>query len=131
MNLEQVRAVAAHRAVEQVDKSGEDDQKRYATVIYQCIPLIHNSGLVQTIEFLRALSNKQKQKQAEVFLGQLAEHLGSVDGKVKDIKSLAERARTAPMADYMLLTREAMAALVWFRRFVQSILKLDPSQDEE
>ncbi len=131
MSLEQVRAIAAHRAVEAVSKDEEAKRKRYATVVYQSIPLIHNSGLVQTIEFLKSLSNAEKREQAERFLQQLARHLIGVDPEIKDLESLAKRAREAKMAEYMVLTREVMATLVWFRRFVQSVLKIHSAADEE
>ena len=131
MTLEQTRAVAAHDNVQKLLDSSDEDKKRYATVIYQTIALVQNAGLVQTLEFINALSNATKKAAADRFLGHLAAQLKRVDSRITNADTLRDRVRRANLRDYMHLTRETMATLVWYRRFVQSILKIDISAINE
>ncbi|MCK5799196.1 MAG: hypothetical protein KAI47_18515 [Deltaproteobacteria bacterium] len=131
MTLEQARAIAAHDNIQALVKSSDEDKKRYATVIYQTIALVQNAGLVQTLEFINALSNATKKAAADRFLGHLAAQLKRVDSRITNADTLRDRVRRANLRDYMHLTRETMATLVWYRRFVQSILKIDISAINE
>ena len=132
MNREQGRAMAAHRHVTAIVCRSEAERKRYATVIYQTIPLVRNAGLVQALEFLHALSNQEKREAAAEFVDQLAEQLKAMVAEIQDGESLRRYAREqTDLQKYLLLTREIMAALVWYRRFVQSILKIEPTNDED
>ncbi len=125
MTREQERAAKAFSDVEKVKDLPEPEQKRYATVVYQTISLLHSAGLLQAIEFMCSLSNSEKREAGEKLLGSLAEQMERVDREVRDLSSLRKRARTANLPIYMLLSREMIATLVWYKRFVQSILKID------
>jgi len=47
----------------------------------------------------------------------------------KDTKdALLECAREAELTEYMLLTRQALAALLWYKRFAQSLLDVTDAQ---
>jgi CRISPR/Cas system CMR-associated protein Cmr5 small subunit len=127
MSLDQQRAVAAHAHVEAIGKLDAEAQKRYATVVYQTIALVRNAGLVQTLEFVAALMTGAKREASEKLLGHLASQLSRIDSDITGVDKLRDRARKAGLRDYMLLTRETMATLVWYRRFVQSVLKIDPA----
>jgi CRISPR-associated protein Cmr5 len=43
--------------------------------------------------------------------------------------ALLNTSRTAQLAEYMRLTNDVMAALLWYKRFAQSVLGVDPTDD--
>jgi CRISPR-associated protein Cmr5 len=44
---------------------------------------------------------------------------------------LLEASRTAPLSAYMRLTQEALQALLWFKRYAQSVLNVEGGSDEQ
>lgn len=133
MSLEQKRAQIALKSVKTISEKDKDEQKRYATVVYQAIALIQTAGIVQAISFLHAITNEKKREQGKNLINQLATHLSEFDASIKKEKgqTLFDCAVKADLSTYMLLTKEAISALVWHRRFVQSILKIDRQQANE
>ncbi len=99
----------------------EDDAARnsYGGAAHKLPVLIRTAGLMQALHFIST-----RKKEETVLFGDLA----SVLGMTKD--QLLDRTRTASLADYMHLTRQTLAVLVWFKRFAQSILDVDASQLE-
>ena len=136
MTLEQQRASIAFKHVSEVHNASKDEQKRYATVVYQLISLIRDAGLVQAAEFIAGLSNKQKQVQGAKLVTHLAAQLKRVSNELPQNDDGKARAylRKVGLQEYMHLSHEAVASLAWYRRFVQSILKIDRADvqgDEE
>jgi CRISPR-associated protein Cmr5 len=134
MTREQRRAMVSHADVSAVGDMGDRAvQKRYATVVYQLTMLVRTAGLVQALHFVNSLTNSQKKEQAERLLKGLAGLIkdGKLVAGVKDADSLLKAAREASLAEYILLTREVTSALVWYRRFVQAILKISATDVQE
>ncbi len=136
MTREQQRASMAFQDVSKINKESKEEQKRYATVVYQLIILVRTAGLLQALEFLASITNKSKKAAAEKLMNQLAEQLQRVHLLDKELKKvqkdkkhikLRDIIRNANLYEYMLVTRELMATMVWYRRFVQSILKISPA----
>lgn len=85
----------------------------YGSMAHQLPILIRTAGLAQALAFLETRDTKGHKQ----LLIDLAETVG-MSG------TLLQRAREAPIEEYMNLTRQVMAALLWYKRFAQSILDI-------
>jgi CRISPR-associated protein Cmr5 len=103
-------------------KSESDKEKRvrkYGVMCHKLPLLIHTAGLAQALAFVES----RKGKIYETFLKDL--------GKTLEVVGIAAKAREAELNEYMRLTQQVMEALVWYKRFAQSILGVDASDTEE
>lgn len=115
---DQAYASTAVKKVSAVKESLDDnDRNRYGDMAHQLPVLIRSAGLAQALAFLDTRDTKGHKR----LLGDLAETVGLSTNK------LMERAREAPLEEYMRLTRQVMAALLWYKRFAQSILDIKAS----
>lgn len=87
--------------------------KQYGSMAHQLPVLVRTAGLAQALTFIEARDNKMHKE--------LLDHLAKVVGKPAG-KELAEAARKENLPAYMRLTQQVMAALVWYKRFAQSVL---------
>lgn len=125
MTIEQDRAKMAHEHVEKLAAQlNKAQQKKYATAVYQTISLVKRSGLVQALEFMVALTNDAKREQAIKLQDQLGQQMKRLFNDIHDGASLRRKARSVELQPYMALTRELMSSLLWYQRFVQSIIKV-------
>ena len=104
---------------ETVAPQGKEYRDAYGSMAHKLPVLIRTAGLTQALEFVAARGKPPHQdllkNLSQVVLGNNA--------------SLRDDARNATqLSDYMRLTHEAMAALLWYKRFAQSVLDIDPSQ---
>ncbi len=96
--------------------ASEVDRNRYGAMAHQLPILIRSAGLAQALAFLETRdSHGHKQ-----LLIDLAATVGLPN-------TLVQRARVAPLEEYMHLTRQVMAALLWYKRFAHSILDIKAS----
>jgi CRISPR-associated protein Cmr5 len=84
--------------------------------------LIRTAGLAQALAFVQARGKNAHKK----LLDDLATVISAQNGE-----TLATTSRTAPLPDYMRLTQHALAALLWFKRFAQSVLEVEPGEEGE
>src|SRR6266702_2764189 len=113
---DQKYAVDIYKRVLEVKKFAEADRNRYGAMAHQLPILIRTAGLAQALAFLDSRDTKGHKR----LLIDLAATI-SQPGK------LLQRARGEKgegIADYMLLTRQIMAALLWYKRFAQSVLDI-------
>jgi len=94
----------------------------YGSMAHKLPVLIRTAGLAQALAFVQA-RGKDAHKD---LLNDLAHVINAEDGE-----KLATRSRTAPLPDYMRLTQHALAALLWFKRFAQSVLEVEPGEEGE
>lgn len=114
-------AAAIYKQVNDVVKEkSKEDRDRYGAMAHKLPVLIRTAGLCQALAFVDARSNDTQKL--------LLEHMAEVL-KVGSKGDLLERSRTAALADYMALTHDAMAALLWYKRFAQSVLGVDAADD--
>jgi CRISPR-associated protein Cmr5 len=78
--------------------------------------LVRSAGLAQALAFLETRTPHGH--------CQLLKDLAATVGEPE---TLAQKARTAPLNEYIYLTRQVMAALLWYKRFAQSILDIKAS----
>jgi CRISPR-associated protein Cmr5 len=94
----------------------------YGSMAHKLPMLIRSAGLAQALAFVEARGKDEHRD--------LLDHLAKVVLKKDDVKGakLAEQSRTTTqLIEYMRLTHEVMAALVWYKRFAQSVLDVDAS----
>lgn len=107
-------AIEAHKHVEEVSKKTPEEKSKYKTVCEKLPILIRTSGLAQALAFASAKAPKEKAWES------LLEHLKkTLEGR--DIVT-DSRNPQLQLSEYMKLTRDVLSALLWYKRFSQSLL---------
>jgi CRISPR-associated protein Cmr5 len=88
----------------------------YGVMAHKLPILIHTAGLAQALAFLQARGNPTQRE----LLNDLADTIG-----LENSQQLLINARTSQINEYILLTRQVRAALLWYKRFAQSELHVD------
>ena len=131
--LEQQYAVDVHAKVQSFAKDHPTAEQHpdkqvntvkrntYGGMAHKLPVLIRTAGLMQALHF----ASTRKKEQQKMLLRDVADVLGlSVD-------ALLQQTREAAVPEYMHLTRRVLAVLVWFKRFAQSILDVDGSEQTD
>lgn len=94
------------------------DQKQYGSMAHKLPVLIRTAGLSQALGFVTARGNPMHLR--------LVKDLAATLGR----PNLSRDSRMATMLqEYMRMTQEALDALLWYKRFAQSVLKVDASDE--
>jgi CRISPR-associated protein Cmr5 len=88
------------------------DNKEYRSFALSFPALVHSCGLVQAVAFAEGKEDRKK------YLQDLTEVLKIVEGNGLD---LANMSRTAQVMEYMRLSRRALSAASWIKRYVQAL----------
>lgn len=99
------------------------ERKEYGSMAHRLPILVQTAGLVQALAFVDA---KGKNPHKE-----LLSHLALVVNGSGDINALLSLSRDAEFREYRYLTQRVNLALSWFKRFAQSVLKVDPGTEED
>ena len=111
----------AAQIFEQVTQVGEDERKKYGSLAHRLPVLIRTAGLAQALAFVDARGKNPGKR----LLDDIAAVL-----RFKDKDELLRRSREAELPEYMRLTRDVLTSLVWYKRFAQSVLGVEPGADE-
>ena len=104
----QVRAQRAFKAVkERVEGKDAEDYRSFAL---KFPALLHSCGLVQSVAF----ANAKKDHYAKV-LNDVQEVMG--------IDDLTQESQKASLTEYMRLSREALAAATWVKRYTEALIE--------
>lgn len=95
-------------------QKGKDTEKSYRTVALNFPVMILQSGLTQSIGFLLAKNKPEHQ----AYLADLAEILG-----LQNANNLHTTVINSNLRDYQQLTRKALEAAAWLKRYTQAMLK--------
>lgn len=121
---EQKYALQIYAQVEDLKQNSTEKKcKEYGSMAHKLPILIRTAGLVQALAFLDTPNRKESQQK-------LLDHISVVTGHGDRVK-LLNKSRSAPLLEYMRLSQEVMAALLWYKRFAQSILGVDSAVDDE
>lgn len=90
----------------------------YGSMAHKFPVLIRTAGLAQALEFVN--TRPETQSAPKDLLRDLALVIG-----YPNIQALLTASRTEPLGAYMRLTQEALHALLWFKRYAQSVLKVE------
>ena len=113
---DQQYALSAYKRVSVVSKKDKQFYETYGAMAHKLPILIRKAGLAQALSFVEA---KATDKAAYSSL------LTDLRATVERNENLATLARSVELADYILLTKQVMDALLWYKRFAQSILGID------
>jgi CRISPR type III-B/RAMP module-associated protein Cmr5 len=114
MTLEQKRAAMAYGHVQEVKE--EKERKLYGSMAQKLSALIRSAGLCQAIHFVKS----RKEPSLNKLLDHLGKQLTRVDPQVIDLDSLCTKVRESDLAQYIWLTREALASVSWYGRLARS-----------
>ncbi|MBS1792186.1 MAG: type III-B CRISPR module-associated protein Cmr5 [Acidobacteria bacterium] len=110
-----------------LDKDGNpisSKVKPYGSMAHKLPVLIRSAGLAQALAFVEA-RGKDTQKE-------LLRHLEFTLFESKtEPNHLLSKSRSAQLGEYMQLTQNALSASVWYKRFAQSVLGVDPGDDDD
>ncbi len=121
---EQRLAQKIYPQVERMRTRPDEPRDTYKNLAQTLPVLIRTAGLAQALAFLAEQAKQKpadqgkptKETGAAEFFRDLAATLGYNSGE-----ELARASREAPLPEYMRLTREALAALLWYKRFCQAV----------
>lgn len=113
-------AQKAFALVETRNVPDANKRKEYRSFAREFPTLVHQCGLAQAVAFAQA----KKGMQAE-YVGDLAKVLSTSHPKVVTLEQLAQESRTLPLGDYLRLSRDAIEAAVWIKRYVEALFPSD------
>lgn len=100
----------------------DKEAKEYGSMAHQLPVLVRTAGLAQALTFVEARNKEEAGKPIKP-PRQLLDHLAEVVGQPGG-SALAKAARDENLPNYMRLTQQVLAALVWYKRFAQSVLNV-------
>lgn len=112
------------------ERQTEKKRKEYGSMAHQLPVLVRTAGLAQALTFVEARHQESEKDGKKItpppkqLLDDLAITLNRQDGS-----RLARDARAASLPEYMRLTQQVLAALVWYKRFAQSVLGVKPGDE--
>lgn len=112
-------AAVIYKQVNEIEDKSKEDQKKYGSMAHKLPVLVRTAGLAQALAFVDARGSDPAKK--------LLEHLAAA---VKEDQLLV-RSRDCELVEYMHLTQKVMTALVWYKRFAQSVLGIDASEAQK
>lgn len=101
---------------------GTKERKQYGSMAHRLPVLVHTADLVQALAFV---VDRGKDPHKE-----LLDHLAQVLSDCADVDAMLENSRNYRFQEYRYLTQRVNIALSWFKRFAQSVLKVEPGTDE-
>ena len=118
-------ATSAFNQVKEIkDKPEAYNKKRYGSMAHKLPVLIRSAGLAVALEFVQSRGKDEHRD--------LLTHLGkTVLAGRNDNKSLLELSREAQLRDYTRLTRQCLEALLWYKRFAESVLDVKAGDDND
>src|SRR5258706_14735710 len=118
---DQEYAVDAYNRVKTVKPLPKTARDRYGSMAHKLPILIRTAGLAQAFAYVQARGKPEHKH----LLNDLALTLNKQSREV-----LAEAAMNAELSEYIYLTQQALAALLWYKRFAQSVLDVQPGTEE-
>jgi CRISPR-associated protein Cmr5 len=105
-----------------VAEFSDSDRKKYGSMAHKLPVLIRTAGLVQALAFVDARGEKAQHT--------LLDHVAQVIG-FNERRELLDKSRTAALNEYMHLSQQVMNALLWYKRFAQSVLGVEQGAEAE
>ena len=117
----------AQKVYERVDAFGQcfpegsPERKQYGSMAHRFPVLVRQAGLTQALAFVHTRGKDPHRR--------LLRDLAAVVADEAD-EEFVNRCRCADLTMYMWLTRETLSTLEWFKRFAQSVLRVEPAEEE-
>lgn len=115
----------AHTVLEHVQTAAAENKtykQKYGTMSHKLPVLVRTAGLVQALAFVEARGEQPHHQ----LLADLAETLG-----YNSRDELLQRSRVAELEEYMYVTQRVLTAMLWYKRFAQSVLGVEAGDEED
>jgi CRISPR-associated protein Cmr5 len=118
-------ATAAYRVVEA--RRSASFKKKYGALTHKLPGMVLQNGLAQATGFLLAKGEGQKSKEEHIAVLEDLRAVLSAGGTTQaaDYEALHQEIIAADLARTMVLTRAALDAAAWMKRYVQGVLGVD------
>ncbi len=103
-----------------VAHKGKTDAKQYGSMAHKLPILVRTAGLAEALAFVESRGKDP----LDALLDDLARVVSN-----QSRKDFVAQSRNADLQNYIYLTRRAMLALKWFKRFAQSVLGVDATEE--
>jgi len=118
------KQVGALKKASETEKDPKASSTRYGSMAHKLPVLIRTAGLVQALEFVSSRGKEEHKL--------LLEHLEeAILGQQAKGQKLLALSREAQLGEYMRLTRECLSALLWYKRFAESVLGVKPGDEAD
>lgn len=118
---EQVYAQGVYALISRVSVRTEAEKNKYGAMAHNLPILIRTAGLAQALAFAATRDSTQQK---------LLQDLAMVMQFETD-EALLAASRNASIGEYMYLTQEALAALLWFKRYAEAVLDVQSGDAAE
>lgn len=116
---EQAMAQEAYERVSNHINDESFDFDKYSSFALSFPSLIHSCGLVQALAFAQAKAKDEKSKDGKA-KREYINDLQAVFNKIDSVRDLPARSRDADVMEYMRITRHAISAASWIKRYCQA-----------
>ena len=116
--IDQELAEAAYNRVLAYKDSPE--RKKYGAMAHKLPILVRTAGLAESLAFVESRGKGPQ-------LNLLEDLAQVVSAETRDV--FAEKSRTVEMQEYIFRTRRTLLALKWFKRFAQSVLGVEATEE--
>lgn len=129
---DQQYAAQVFKQVEQLLGRKRQEQKQYGSIAHKLPVLIRSAGLAQALAFIAATAKRGKDAERTKWtpqlqlLNDLAQML-----QLGNAEELLTQSRSVSLDEYMFLTQNALAALLWYKRYAQSVLDVEASDEAD
>ncbi len=110
-------------------KDQKAEASRYGAMAHKLPMLIHTSGLIQALTFVDA-RHKEASGPSRL-MDDLSKTVLGENGTREKLLNEARGEGSGNLKAYIYLTRQILAALLWYKRYAQSILGVEAGQDED
>jgi CRISPR-associated protein Cmr5 len=119
---EQEYAAKVYAQVKPLADLDKKQRKKYGGMAHKLPILIRTAGLAQALAFVEARGDKEELQH------KLLAHIAEVTIQT-DSATLLKRSREDNLTAYMHLTQKVLDALLWYKRFAQSVLDVQPGEE--
>jgi CRISPR-associated protein Cmr5 len=110
-------------------KGQKAEASRYGVMAHKLPMLIHTSGLIQALTFVDA--RHQEGSGPSRLIEDLSKTILGEDSTRERLLREARGEGSSNLKAYIYLSRQVLAALLWYKRYAQSILGVEAGQDED
>ena len=124
----QSNALEVYEQIKAIEGWQQDKRKQYGALCHRFPVMILNSGLAQAMGFLcaKAQGEDGPERAHTTLVNHLTQLLG---GRAQQAISFQREIVALDLGEYQRLTRNALEAAVWYKRYAESILKVQAGGD--
>jgi CRISPR-associated protein Cmr5 len=108
-----------------VTEMSKDEFKEYVTIAKKFPSLVHTCGLAQAVAFYEAKGKTKPGKPEKPhirYLKDLAAVLTAIGHQqIGTVEQLTNKVRAEPLSGYIRLSRDAISAASWLKRYVEAV----------